>query len=199
MGSTKRFLVFLIVAVSSPFIFFTILRLFPEQPTTPEKMAEVLKEEIAKKKEEANLATYIKLLDFFEAHKQEIVDSVSAKDTSACLTISFKEYNTTSLQLPEHLWDECKPMIKSISPHSSDDIQPSVEVCDKQFITFVTGYTDRQNYLYITYKFYLNDTRKKPETPTYHSIDKEILIKNKYYLSVGVSNAFHIIDPNGVF
>ena len=200
MGSTKRFLIFLLVAVSSPFIFFSILRLFPEEPATPEKMVEVLDQEFIKQQKKERLDTYIKLLDFFEAHKQEIIDSVSVKDNSACIVICLNDrYNFKCPKLPQHLLNECTPLIKSISPHSTYDGKVFLEIGNKSSLILKADSTDRENYLYIRCKFHLKDSKKNTDTLSYSGIVKEVVIRNKYYLRVEVADAFNHIDPNGLF
>lgn len=200
--SIKKLLIFVSIGILIFIAFFggivLIENLLFARPATPERMQEVLNEELNKHQKKEKLEAYIKLLDFLETHKQEIVESVSKKDTSECLYISFEEYNVPkSSKLPKHLWDECKSLIKPLSPPIINDRKPPyLKICNKQFITLGNSYTDRENYLYISHKFYLKDARKNTDTLSYSKIEKEVLIKNKYYLRVKIVDVFNAIDPN---
>lgn len=156
-------------------------------PASPEKIQEVLRKESDSKRTENNINAYIEVLDFLEKHKQEIIDSLSTKDSAECLSSPLYYFDEKSTHIPKHLFDICKPLVEKLPSGL-----PYLEICNRQFLRLHAKKTDRKNYLYIWYGLSLHHVRKKRQYSSY----KETLIQDRYHLGIEIEDAFNFIDPN---
>ena len=176
----------LVGIIAVPFLISTF---FPEEPATPEKIAEVLQQEVDRIDEIKNAAIYIDLLDFLQIHKKDILNAVIDQESIGCERFFYLHDFYDRVELPKPLLTQFQ-QITSKNP----DVNPGISICAKRNIRLrISEKTDDTNYLNIVHELHLdNATNKKLNFSAFQTK----AIRDNYEYTIGIQDVFHIIDPN---
>ncbi len=178
--------IFLVGIIAVPFLISTF---FPEEPATPEKIAEVLQQEVDRIDKTKNIDVYIELLDFLQSHKKDIIDAVIDQESMDCERFFYVHIFSEYVELPHHLATQFQK-ITSKNPN----VNPGISICPKRNIRLrISEKTDDANYLNIVHELRLVNSTN--QNLNFSAFQKKP-IKDRYEYIIGIQDVFHIIDPN---
>lgn len=102
---------------------------FPEEPATPEKIAEVLDQEYQDINDFNNVNVYIELLDFLQIHKNEILNSFKEKEETECQHLFYVSDFYNYIELSDNLLTQFQDILSRES-----SVNPRILICANQRI-----------------------------------------------------------------